>query len=128
MSQPQPIERGRQYLGRAPGRGVPARGPNDPLPSAGIKALDPETGKVAWDFKIFQGSNTNGLLATSGGVVFASSRDGNIIALDAKSGTHLWHFQTGGNNAASPMSFALNGKQYVALSAGNNLFTFALPE
>ena len=130
MSTPQEVERGRQYLGRAPGNpgGPPPRGPNDPVANAGIKALDPETGKAIWDFKLYQGSLTNGLLATSGGVLFASSRDGNIIALDAKTGKHLWHFQTGGNNAASPMSFAINGKQYIALSAGNNLFTFALPE
>jgi len=130
MSEPQPIEKGRQYLGRAPGRagGPPARGANDPLPNAGIKALDPENGKTVWDFKLFQGSLTNGVLATAGGVLIASSRDGNIIALDAKTGKHLWHYQTGGNNAASPMTFSLNGRQYISLSAGNNLFTFALPE
>ena len=74
-----------------------ARGPNDPAPNAGIKALDPETGKTVWDFKLFQGSLANGVLATAGGVLFASSRDGNIIALDAKTGKHLWHYQTGGN-------------------------------
>jgi outer membrane protein assembly factor BamB len=81
-----------------------------------------------WDFKIFQGSNTNGVLATGGHVVFGSIRDGNIVALDARTGQHLWHFQTGGNNAASPMTYAVNGRQFVALSAGNNLFAFALPE
>ena len=71
---------------------------------------------------------TNGVLATGGNVVFASVRDGNIVALDAKTGKHLWHFQTGGNNAASPMSYAVDGKQYVALAAGNVVFSFALPE
>ena len=43
-------------------------------------------------------------------------------------GKHLWHFQTGGNHAASPISYAVDGRQYVALSAGNVLFSFALPE
>ena len=129
MSVPQEIERGRQYLGRAPGRpeGPPPRAPNDPEPNAGVKALDPESGKTVWDFKLFQRSNTNGLLATAGGIVFASSFDGNIIAIDARSGRQLWHYQTGGSNAASPMSYALNGRQYIALAAGNNLFTFTLP-
>ena len=108
-------EKGRQYLGRdaAADAAVP-RGPDDPAPIAGIKAIDPETGKTVWDFKLFQGSLTNGVLATAGGVLFAVVRDGNIIALDARTGKHLWHFQTGGNMAASPMSYAVDGRQYVA--------------
>lgn len=128
-SAPVEVERGRQYLGRSPVMGgSPVRGPNDPTPSAGIKAIDPENGKTIWDFKLFRGSLTNGLMATAGGVVFAATRDGNFVALDANTGTHLWHFQTGGNMAASPMSYAVDGRQYVAISAGNVLFSFALPE
>ena len=128
-SAPQTIEKGKEWLGNAPNRGTPPpRGPNDPAPNAGIKAIDPETGKAVWDFKLFQGSLGNGLLATAGGVLFASSRDGNIIALDAKTGQRLWHYQTGGNHSASPISYAVNGRQYVALTAGNVLYSFALPE
>jgi alcohol dehydrogenase (cytochrome c) len=126
---PAEYERGRQYVGGGAGRGVPpARGANDPAPSAGIKAIDPESGKTMWDFKIFQGSLTNGVLATSGGVVFAAIRDGNLAALDAKTGKPLWHFQTGANVAASPMSYAVDGRQFVAISAGNSVYAFALPE
>ena len=66
-------------------------------------------------------------LATAGGVLFASSRDGNLIALDSKTGKYLWHYQTGGNHAASPISYAIDGRQYVALTAGNVLYSFALP-
>ena len=128
-SSPQQIEKGKEWLGRAAGRGgPPPRGPKDPAPNAGIKAIDPETGKTVWDFKLFQGSLQNGVLATAGGLLFASSRDGNIIALDAKTGKRLWHYQTGGNHAASPISYAVDGRQYVALTAGNILFSFALPE
>ena len=128
-SAPQAIERGQEWLGRAPGRGgPPPRGPNDPAPNAGIRAIDPETGKTVWDLKLFQGSLANGVLATAGNLLFASSRDGNLIALDAKTGKHLWHYQTGGNHAASPISYAIDGRQYVALTAGNMLFSFALPE
>jgi PQQ-like domain len=129
VSAPVEIERGRQYIGRAaPGGAAPARGPNDPSPNAGIKAIDPETGKTVWDFKVYQGSLTNGLVATGGGLVFASMRDGNIVALDATTGKHLWHFQTNGNHAASPISYAIDGRQYVALAAGNTVFAFTLPE
>ena len=128
VSAPQVPQKGREYLGEGPPRPLPPRGPNDPAPNAGIKALDPETGKTVWDFKLFQGSLANGVLATAGGVVFASSRDGNLIALDAKTGTYLWHYQTSGNHAASPISYAINGRQYVALTAGNVLYSFALPE
>jgi alcohol dehydrogenase (cytochrome c) len=129
VSQTEEPKKGQEYWGRAPGRGgPPARGPNDPPPSAGIKALDVETGKTVWDFKLFQGSLSNGVLATGGGVLFASSRDGNVIALDAKTGKYLWHYQTGGTHAASPISYAVDGRQYVALTAGSVLFSFTLPE
>ena len=129
VSAPVPFEEGRQYIGRdtaGGSRAAPKAG--EPAPSAGIKAIDPETGKTVWDFKIFRGSLTNGVLATAGGVLFASVRDGNLVALDSKSGQHLWHFQTGGNNAASPMSYAVGGRQFVALASGNTLYAFALPD
>jgi alcohol dehydrogenase (cytochrome c) len=106
---------------------APGRKPGEPPASAGIKAIDPETGKTMWDFKIVQGSLTNGVLATGGNVVFAAVRDGNLVALDAKTGAHLWHFPTGANMAASPMSYAIDGKQYVAIAAGNVVYAFSLP-
>jgi alcohol dehydrogenase (cytochrome c) len=61
-------------------------------------------------------------------VLFGAMRDGNLIALDAKTGRHLWHIQTGGNMAASPISYAVDGRQFVAIAAGNTVFSFALPE
>jgi outer membrane protein assembly factor BamB len=102
--------------------------PGEPSASSGIKALDPDTGRTMWDFKTYQGSNTNGVLATAGNVLFAAIRDGNLVALDAKTGRHLWHFQTGAAMAASPMSYSVNGRQFVAIAAGNTLYAFALPE
>jgi PQQ-dependent dehydrogenase (methanol/ethanol family) len=128
VSAPATFEAGRQYIGRAEGAAA-AAGPRagDPAASAGIKALDPETGKTMWDFKIFQGSLTNGVLATAGGVLFGAIRDGNLVALDARTGKHLWHFQTGANMAASPVSYAVDGRQFVAISAGNVVYAFALP-
>jgi alcohol dehydrogenase (cytochrome c) len=128
VSEPQEVERGRLYLGRAAPRSAAERRPDQPAPNAGIKALDPETGKTMWDFKIFQGSLSNGVLATGGNLLFASTRDGYLSALDAKNGAPLWRFQTGGAHAASPMSYAIGDRQYIALSAGNVVFAFALPE
>jgi alcohol dehydrogenase (cytochrome c) len=123
------FEEGRQYIGRAPAAdaaGAPRSG--EPAASAGIKAIDPENGRTMWDFKLFQGSLSNGVLATAGNVVFGASRDGNLVALDAKSGAHLWHVQTGGNMAASPMSYAIGDRQFVAIAAGNVMFAFSLAE
>ena len=54
--------------------------------------------------------------------------DGNLIALDSKTGTLLWRFQTGGRIGASPMTYSVDGKQFVAVSAGNVLYSFALPD
>jgi alcohol dehydrogenase (cytochrome c) len=121
-------EAGRQYIGRSAVAETVGPRAGEPPASAGIKALDPETGRTMWDFKIFQGSLTNGVLATAGNVVFGAMRDGNLVALDARTGDHLWHFQTGATMAASPMSFAVDGRQFIAISAGNTLYAFALPD
>jgi alcohol dehydrogenase (cytochrome c) len=127
VSAPAPFEAGRQYIGR--GRGTaPPRAKDDPPPSAGIKAIDPETGKTMWDFKLFQSSLQNGVMATGGGVLFGASREGYLIALDAKTGKYLWRYSTGGNMTASPMSFAIEGKQYVAVASGSSIYCFGLPE
>ena len=102
VSAPEAFEQGRQYIGRDNAAPTAVAKPGEPASSAGIKAIDPETGKTMWDFKIFQSSLTNGVLATAGNVVFGAGRDGNLVALDARSGAHLWHFQTGANVNASP--------------------------
>jgi mono/diheme cytochrome c family protein len=70
--------------------------------------------------------NPNQRIASAGGV--AASREGNFIALDARTGKPLWHFQTGNEIPSSPMSYAVDGKQYVAVSSAGVLFSFALPD
>jgi PQQ-dependent dehydrogenase (methanol/ethanol family) len=117
----QAFEQGKQYQG---GRGT---GLGEPI-TASIKAIDPETGAAKWEYKIARGSLAAGVLATAGGVVFAATGEGNLIALDARTGAALWHFSTGGPIASSPMSYAVDGKQFVAISAGNTLYSFSLPE
>ncbi len=69
----------------------------------------------------------SGVLTTAGGLAFTGDAEGNFIALDAASGKALWHFQTGAEVYASPMAFALDGKEYVAIAAGSSLYTFGLP-
>ena len=91
-----------------------------------LRAIDPLTGEKQWEFKHVTPS-WSGVLSTAGGLVFTGDSEGNFIALEAKSGKPLWHFQMGGSVIAAPMSYALDGKQYVAIGAGSALFTFALP-
>jgi alcohol dehydrogenase (cytochrome c) len=92
-----------------------------------IRAIDPQTGEIKWNFDLHQGSVGAGVLATAGGVVFASSKDGNLIALDAGTGAQLWHYQTGAEINSSPISYSVDGKQYISVAADSALFTFALP-
>jgi len=118
---PQEYEQGKQYQGgRGQGLGAAA--------NASIKAIDPETGAIKWEYKLSRGSLSAGVLATGGGLVFAATSEGNLIALDARTGAPLWHFSTGSIIAASPMSYAVDGKQYIAIAAGGALYSFALPE
>lgn len=94
----------------------------------GVMALDPVTGKKMWDFKLNAGGLGNGLLATAGGITFATTYDGYMLALNSKTGKLLWKTQTGGDPHASPISYAVNGKQFVACSMGGILISWALPE
>jgi alcohol dehydrogenase (cytochrome c) len=128
VSAPASFEAGQQFIGRGAAAAAPAQGPNDPAVSAGIKALDPETGKTVWDFKLTQGSLNNGVMATAGGVLFAASVQGDFLALDAANGKELWRFHTRNTMRASPMGFAVDGKQYVAVSADDTIYCFALSE
>ena len=69
-----------------------------------------------------------GVLATAGDLVFGGGRDGYFLALDARSGELLWRASLGGQINAGPMSYAVDGRQFVAVAAGSALFTFRLPE
>jgi alcohol dehydrogenase (cytochrome c) len=73
------------------------------------------------------GSAAAGVLATAGGVVFASDPEGSLLALDARTGALQWRYQTGGEIRSSPISYAVDGKQYVAIAGDSTLFVFALP-
>jgi alcohol dehydrogenase (cytochrome c) len=90
-----------------------------------VKALDPTTGAVRWSFPLFS-PPWAGLLSTGGNLVFGGTNEGVFYALDATSGNPLWHFQTGAVINANPVSFAAEGKQYVAIAAGSTLQVFGL--
>ena len=92
-----------------------------------VRALDALTGAVKWNFPLQNGASSTGVVATAGGVAFASSEDGNLIALDSRTGKYLWHYFTGAHIKASPMAYAVNGKQYVAIASQSAIFVFALP-
>ncbi|MEW5979354.1 MAG: PQQ-dependent dehydrogenase, methanol/ethanol family [Acidobacteriota bacterium] len=92
-----------------------------------IRALNALTGEIVWNFDLHVGSYAAGVLGTAGGVLFGASEDGYLIALDAKTGRKLWHFQTGSRIASSPISYEMDGKQMVAVSTSTTLLVFALP-
>ena len=67
-----------------------------------------------------------GILTTASDLLFSGGRDGYFFALDARTGALLWKVAVGGVLASGPMTYAVKGRQYVAVAAGNCLFTFAL--
>lgn len=118
---PQPYEEGHAYYGSA-------YFPNDETSPfwGALRAIDPATGQQKWEFK-HPSPTWSGALSTAGGLVFSGDAEGNFIAHDAETGKVLWHFQCGASVYSSPMSFAIDGKQYIAVAAGSTLFTFGLP-
>ena len=106
------------------GGGSSRPGPIDDYQSA-IRAIDPKTGNLRWEYEI-QPRSTAGIMATAGDLVFSGSVDGYFYALDAVSGEALWHMNVGRNVHSSPMSYAVNGKQFITIAAGNVVYTFGL--
>jgi alcohol dehydrogenase (cytochrome c) len=94
-----------------------------------VRALDLTTGKKMWDYEQVGSHHYGpGLLSTAGGVIFAGEQQGSFTALDAKTGKPLWHFETGDLITASPVSYGVDGNQYVSIMSGTNVFAFGLPE
>jgi alcohol dehydrogenase (cytochrome c) len=94
-------------------------------PAGAIRALNPATGELKWEFKLNSEAEA-GVLTTAGNLLFAGSNEGDFFALDATSGGALWHFQTGAPIGANPVSYLSAGKQHVAIASGNTIFAFAL--
>jgi alcohol dehydrogenase (cytochrome c) len=92
-----------------------------------VTALDPLTAKTKWTYKLYQ-APWAGTLATSGNLLFAGDEDGYLMAFNAKTGELLWKINTGNRLATSPITFELDGKQYIAMPSGSVLLAFALPD
>lgn len=116
-------QRGRSWLG---GTARLADGsPNQKF----IRAIDIQTGDVAWSYAQTGKAQTySGVLSTDGDLVFFGEDSGAFAALDARTGEPLWHFQANQDWKASPMTYMVGGRQYVAIASGLGFWAFALPE
>jgi alcohol dehydrogenase (cytochrome c) len=92
-----------------------------------VRALNPLTGEKVWEYRMRDVSD-GGILTTATDLLFSGNREGYFFALDARTGKVLWRRYLGGQVAASPITYAVDGKQYVSVAAGNSLFAFGLPE
>jgi alcohol dehydrogenase (cytochrome c) len=93
-----------------------------------LVAYNLDAGSFAWKLpQTGRGHSSGGTMTTAGGLLFFGDDAGSIEALDAQSGKALWHFNTGQDISASPMTYSVDGKQYVAIAAGSDVFSFALP-
>jgi alcohol dehydrogenase (cytochrome c) len=92
-----------------------------------IRAYDPYTLEPKWEHRMAD-ITWAGVLSTAGDLVFGGGREGYFLALDARTGELKWRESLGGQINAGAMSYAVNGRQYVAIAAGSALFSFALPQ
>jgi alcohol dehydrogenase (cytochrome c) len=93
-----------------------------------LRAIEYQTGKCRWEHDLGSGWNWAGVLSTAGGLVFTGDVHGNILALDAESGATLWHAHAGAQAEQPPITYELDGRQYVLVGAHGVVYSFALPE
>jgi alcohol dehydrogenase (cytochrome c) len=97
-------------------------------PQKVLRAIDIQTGKVVWEIpQTGPGDSWGGLFSTATGLVFYCDDSGALAAVDAKTGAPFWHFNTNQSFRASPMTYAVDGRQYIAVAAGSNVIAFGLP-
>jgi acido-empty-quinoprotein group A len=93
-----------------------------------LEALDYRTGKVRWcqefEGRVLAGS---GILTTSGKLLFSGDPSGNLVARDPATGKPLWHFHLPEPVSNGPMTFELDGRQYLVAGAGDTLYAFTVP-
>ncbi|MEZ5293732.1 MAG: PQQ-dependent dehydrogenase, methanol/ethanol family [Vicinamibacterales bacterium] len=115
----------------APTVGIGRRGPinnwTDEVGNGAVMAMDPTTGQVKWKFRQHDVSDA-GMLTTASDLLFTGGREGHVMALDAKDGKLLWRSSLGGQIVMAPITYTVEGKQYVSVIAGNVLVTFGLRE
>ncbi len=93
-----------------------------------LLAYSLDSGTLTWKYpQTGTGHSSGGTMTTAGGLLFFADDAASFEAVDAQTGKPLWHFNTGQNSSASPMTYAIDGKQHVAIAAGSDVFSFALP-
>jgi alcohol dehydrogenase (cytochrome c) len=134
-------EAGRRFVGGgnqtvtpnsdAPGIGIGRRGPinnwTNLVGNGAVIAIDPKTGQSKWKFQQYDVSDA-GILTTASDLLFTGGREGYFHALDARTGELLWKTSLGAQIVNGPITYSVDGKQYVTTISGNALFTFALRE
>ena len=94
-----------------------------------LRAFDPRTGKRVWEHPMTGPAVAwAGTVSTAGGVLFFGDDNGQLVAADARSGKHLWHFGTSQSITASPITYMVDGKQYVAICSATHVYSFGLFE
>ncbi len=93
-----------------------------------LRAIRVEGGGIAWQAPLLGAPDLNysGAMATAGGVVFFGETSGAIAAVAASDGSYLWHFEANQAIKGSPMTYTIDGRQYVAIAAGSNILAFTL--
>jgi alcohol dehydrogenase (cytochrome c) len=91
-----------------------------------VLAIDPNTGEARWRFRMTDVTDT-GIVTTASDVLFTGGREGYLQILDARNGALLWKTNLGAQMLNNPITYMVNGRQYVAAMAGLSLFAFALP-
>jgi len=93
-----------------------------------LLAYSLDTDSFSWKYpQAGPGHSSGGTMSTAGGLVFFGDDAETFEAVDAQTGKPLWHFNTGQNMSASPMTYSVAGRQYVAIAAGSDVFCFGLP-
>ena len=96
-------------------------------PYGALRAIDPATGERKWEFKYLNPS-TSGLLTTASNSIFSGDAEGNLLALDSRTGKLLWRYQMGATlHGTSPITYMLDGRQQLLVPAGTTLTAWALP-
>jgi alcohol dehydrogenase (cytochrome c) len=93
-----------------------------------IEAIDYQTGKIRWSHEVGEGGSGAGVMTTESGLTITGDGRGNVLALQTDDGKTLWHAGTGSPMQSSPISYELDGRQYIVTGSGGVLFAWALPE
>jgi alcohol dehydrogenase (cytochrome c) len=91
-----------------------------------LRAIDYKTGRLVWDHPIGDGSGTAGVMTTEAGLTFSGDNRSNVMALRTADGTTLWHEDIG-RMQNGPITYQLDGKQYLIVGGASSLYAFALP-